>query len=96
MNRDEIRDSVIASIRYLQTDPEHRDVTITDSTKPITNLGFESDDGVDFACELSSKIGFKIPDDVNPFIDDSGERALSIGEIVNLVFELQSVEASNG
>lgn len=96
MNRDEIRNAVIASIRYLQTKSEDREIVITDSTKPITDLGFESDDGVDFACELSSRIGFQIPNDLNPFVNETGTRGLAVREIVSLVLELQQAEVSNG
>ena len=97
MTRDQIRDCVLSSLAYLQNESEPNSVEILETTKPIPDLGFVSDDGVDFACELSAKAGFLVPEDVNPFVDDSGQRARSVGEIITFVFNLQpTTEATDG
>lgn len=80
MKQADVRDAVISALKEV-TGPDCR-TSITDQTKPIGHLGFESCDGVDFACELSDKLGYHIPDDQNPFVDDTRRRARTVGEIV--------------
>ena len=57
-------------------------------TDPIRGLGLCSDDGIDFACEISARLGFHFPDDKNPFIDDTGHRSRPVAEIVTLVYSM--------
>jgi hypothetical protein len=65
-------------------------VPIDDSTDPICGLGLTSDDGLDFACDVSRQLGFHFPDDQNPFVDDAGHRARRVGEIVDLIVTMTS------
>ena len=65
---------------------------INGSTNPILDLGLDSLDGVEFACALSEKIGWDIPHEVNPFVDDDGKRARTVDEIVELVVDLSQEE----
>ncbi len=97
MDPNQIRACVIEGLRFLLSDTNSTEIEITDRMKPIPDLGMISPDGVDFACEISARIGFKIPDDVNPFLNDEGNRALRLNEIVNLIYSLQpaAVEVAN-
>lgn len=58
---------------------------ITDKSNPIVGLGLESDDGLEFACIISKKLGFHLDDKINPFVNDDGNKARSVGEIVALI-----------
>ena len=84
-NREHIRKCVINVLRSMfkgEGCPE-----IDDLTNPIADMGFISDDGLDFACEISDQLSFHFPDDRNPFVDDAGHRARRVSEIVDLVCE---------
>jgi acyl carrier protein len=86
-----IRDHVIAALHELLGD---KDVDqIDDDTKPIGQLGLRSPDGVDFACELSERLGFEIPDTFNPLVDDERQRARTVGEMVVVLRELIGVQS---
>ena len=79
----EIREQVVEVLRgMVKGDPTSE---IGDGTEPIRGLGLVSDDGLDFACEISIKLDFHFPDDQNPFVDDSGQRARNVSEIVELI-----------
>lgn len=82
MTQHDIRQLVISALREI-LGPACPD-TITDQTNPIRHLGLESCDGLDFACTLSEKLDYHIPDHVNPFVDDDRKRARTVGEIVVL------------
>ena len=75
-----------------------KDTSIVDSTDQINGLGMVSDDGLDFACEVSDRLGFHFPDDLNPFVDDSGRRPRRVREIVELILPMlqDSAEVPNG
>lgn len=60
---------------------------ITKRTDPIHELGLESIDGLAFACLLSEKLKFQIPNSINPFVDEQN-RARKVGEIINLLNKL--------
>ncbi len=62
---------------------------ITKRTNPIHELGLESIDGLAFACLLSEKLHFQIPNSINPFVDEQN-RARKVGEIINLLNNLLS------
>ena len=89
-NAAEIRQAIIDAMRDLV--PDEAEDTITDSTDPIRGLGLDSEDGLDFACVISERLGFEIPANVNPFVDDDNHRARTIGEIVILIGELAQNE----
>lgn len=84
--RDEIRQCVMESIKELLLD--NQSVVIEDTTDPIRHLGFDSFDGVAFACALSEKLGYFIPAEINPFVDDEGQKSRCLMEIVDVVFLL--------
>jgi hypothetical protein len=92
----DIREQVIDVLRGMVNSdvaPE-----IGDGTDPIRGLGLMSDDGLDFACEISIRLNFHFPDDQNPFVDDSGQRARNVREIVELITPMIAgkKEASHG
>ena len=91
MNKDRVRKCVFDSLRET-LGKDGGDVVISDQTNPIRGLGLKSDDGVDFACTLSDKLGFEIEHAINPFVDDDGKRARSVGQIVSLVCELAAAQ----
>lgn len=78
-----IFECVVDVIRHLVQDRDAE--PINDQTDPIRGLGLESEDGLDFACEISERLGFHFPDDQNPFVDDDGRRPRRVGEIVDLI-----------
>jgi acyl carrier protein len=85
-DRNEVRDLFLTTLReFLGSRAPDK---IDETTDPIKDIGLDSADGVDFACTLSDKFGFKIPDNVNPFVDDKRHCSRSIGDTINLVFAL--------
>lgn len=72
--------------------------TIADAADTKSDLGLDSEDGIDFALLLSEKLGYEIPDHINPLVDDSHKRMRRVGEIVDLMCELtmQPQEANRG
>lgn len=89
-SRDDIRSCVIESLQRVLG--EEVTVQIDDNTNPIQDFGLESADGVDYACVLSERLRYVIPHDVNPFVDDSGQRARKVGEIVDLMCRLLTTQ----
>ena len=79
----EVREGVIEILREMVSARDTPE--INDGTDPIHGLGLVSDDGLDFACEISTRFGFHFPDDLNPFVDDAGHRARLVREIVDLI-----------
>ena len=88
VNRDTVHDCVIKSLReILGKDAE---TAIDEETDPIRGLGLDSADGVDLACALSDKLGYDIPDSINPLVDDNQQRPRKVREIVDLVYKLSA------
>ncbi|MGB3976337.1 MAG: hypothetical protein WBM02_12830 [bacterium] len=81
-----IKQWIIEFLREIN--PEINTLEIVDSTDPIRNLGLKSIDGVACACSMSEKLGFQIPLDVNPFVDDKQRKSRCLSEIVDTVFLL--------
>jgi acyl carrier protein len=67
---------------------------ITEATNPIKDLGLDSVDGVDFACVLSEKFKCRIPDDLNPMVDDDRQCGRNVGDMITLVRDLMEKEHS--
>jgi acyl carrier protein len=93
LDRDKIRAYVIESLHEVigSTDIP----SITEQTDPIRGLGLDSADGVDFACTLSDKLDYDLPDRINPLVDDKGHRPRRVGEIVDLVHKLLTVRGGD-
>jgi hypothetical protein len=55
---------------------------INRDTDLMKGFGATSDEGVDFAIDLSEVLGVKVPDNFNPFVHDSGKRGMRFEELV--------------
>jgi acyl carrier protein len=55
---------------------------LTPASSPIETFGLASIDGIEFAVLLEDKLGWALPPDVNPFVDDSKKSARTVAEIV--------------
>lgn len=87
MDRAEVMHHLIETIRQVM--PDGIDAEITNQTCPIADLGLESMDGVECACILSDKLGFKLPMRMNPIVKDGRvRRPMRIGEIADALCEL--------
>ncbi|MEK6287785.1 MAG: phosphopantetheine-binding protein [Acidobacteriota bacterium] len=86
LSRDEVRTLVISSIREVAENKN--DDPIVDETDPIHDLGLDSNDGVDFACAISEKLNYDVPDNINPLVSDKPTRPRKVGEIVDLMCNL--------
>jgi len=59
------------------------DATLIEAnTKPITNLGLASEDGVEFECIVETLLDVTLPNQINPFVDDEHNRPRTVAEIV--------------
>ncbi len=91
----QVRACVIQSLREVLEEQDVKE--IDDRTSPIKDLGMKSIDGIDYACILSEKLHYRIPDGLNPFVDDDRHQARTIGQIVNLMCSiLEKQEAKHG
>ena len=61
-----------------------------DHLRPIEDLGFDSQDGVAVACELSEQLEFDIPNEINPLVNDEEKRGRTIQEIVEFISTLEA------
>jgi acyl carrier protein len=86
MTRDDIRRIVIEALHEMMGSEDV--AAINDDTDPNLDLGLDSHDGVDFACFLSRKLGFPIPERRNPFRDDPCQPYRQIGGIIDFVQEI--------
>ena len=53
-------------------------------TRPIGDLGLESDDEVDWLCDLEDE-GFVLPNDFRAFVTEDGTRARTIAEVARVL-----------
>jgi len=92
-NRNEVRDVLLATLREFLGDkaPEQ----LSEATDPFTDLGLDSEDGVDFACVLSEKFGCMVPNNVNPLVDDARHCSRRVGETIDLMCNLIEKERSH-
>ena len=86
LSRNELRDMVIASLKELCDDD---DAEIADDTNPTDDLDLDSEHGIEFACDISEKMGKLFPNDLNPFVDDETKTIRNVGAIVDLLEALQ-------
>jgi hypothetical protein len=63
---------------------------INESTDLIQGTGASSDEGVDFAIDLSDALGVEVPHDFNPFVHKSGRRGMRFSELVQQCKEFVS------
>ena len=85
ISRDKIRQILIISLKDLT---ELEDIPdINNKTDINIDLGLDSADGLDFACDLTEKLGINIPAELNPFVDDDKKRCRVVGEIVEVLFK---------
>jgi acyl carrier protein len=66
---------------------------LTSTSSPIETFGLASIDGIEFAVLLEDKLGWSLPPDANPFVDDSKKRARTVAEIVTWVSSIASAGA---
>lgn len=88
IKKDRINHFIIESLQEMLGKDNKK--KIDEYIKPIPDLGCDSEDGVNFACILSGKIDYYIPDDVNPFVDDDRRQGRSVREITDLVLRLMT------
>ncbi len=82
-NRNQVRDVLLATLREFLGDKVP--AVVSEDTDPFKDLGLDSEDGVEFACVLSEKFGCKVPDDLNPFVDDARHCARRVSETIDLM-----------
>ncbi len=60
------------------------------SDKPISGLGLDSLEGIDFACEIQQRLGCCVPNKVNPFLNEASGKVIerSVIQIVDFVAAL--------
>ena len=96
LTRNQVRDCVIKAFHEVlgEEDVER----IDEGTNPFKDLGMESIDGIEYACVLSEKLNCKIPEALNPFVDDSRCQARSVSQIIDFMCGLlvKTKEAING
>ena len=82
MSQTPIASLVERSLRDFMTGMGRDVPELTADTDLIRATGATSDEGVDFAIDLSDAVGTDLPADFNPFVHESGERGMRFGELV--------------
>lgn len=65
---------------------------ISSATHLTKELGFESIEGVDFTLDLCDAFGVELPMNFNPFVDDSGTKGRTFGEMISAISKFVTVE----
>lgn len=90
ISKDKIKQLLVISLKDLTELENIPD--INDKTDINVDLGLDSNDGLDFACDLSEKLGINIPAELNPFVDDDNQRYRLVGEIVEVLLRFLKSE----
>jgi hypothetical protein len=61
---------------------------LDDETDLIKGTGATSDEGVDFAIDLSDVLGVTVPNNFNPFVHFSGHRGMKLKELIEYASQL--------
>jgi hypothetical protein len=80
--------SLLAKLSGMPADEIALDMDIKD------DLGLDTDDGLDLVCSLE-ELGYDIPDDVNPLINDQESRANKVREVLEVMLKYAK-EARHG
>ena len=91
MTRNEVFATVVSGLEQIAEDAH----SITGKSRPIGDLGLDSEDGIDWICDMDSQ-GFDVPNDVNPFVDKKGRRPRTVDEITDLLMRYVVEEGGNG
>ncbi len=83
ITREDLLGRIVECLNAYIRSPEEKQ--ISERTNPINDLGLESVDGVAFACDLSLALGWEIPSEYNPFVDDETSSARNVGEIADFL-----------
>lgn len=77
---------------------EHPPPTLRANTNLITGTEATSDEGVEFAIELSDVLGTEVPHDFNPFLHESGRRGRTFAELMDAArrFQANAKESCDG
>ena len=79
---EEVKRTIAGLLEQLDTPGEIRpDVRLDD-------LGLDSLAGVEFVCQIEDSLNITIPDDKNPFVDDSKKRMRTVSEVVDFLKKL--------
>ncbi|MBI1247131.1 hypothetical protein GC197_04725 [bacterium] len=80
-----IREQILDCLKRFLEATGRSEKPLNDDTNLIRGLGFVSDEGIDFALDLSEELGLDLPHDFNPFVHPTGHRGMRLGELVKLV-----------
>lgn len=76
---------LVAALEQVAVQKTDEIFEINDTTEPYSDLGFDSIDGVELACYLSTRLDLYIPEDKNPLYDDAQCRGRTVGQIVEFL-----------
>src|SRR6266496_5756392 len=88
---DDIRSTVINCLRGMakQCPDEFRD-----ETDILHDCDLDSEHGIELACDLSARLGIKIPANENPLVEDRGpsgrKRSRRFGEVLEYLIKLKA------
>jgi len=87
MKKTEIIKVIVDVLQEIQSISGRPSTEINANTRPISDLPqFDSLNGVEATVELSTRLGFDLPQ-VNAFINDEGNSALTVSEIADAICE---------
>lgn len=89
MNHETVERAVIAVLGTIQEDRGHPATAMGSSTCPLEDLpDFDTRVAPAATSDLATKLGISIPNNQNIFVDPTGRRRLTVGEIVARVLDV--------
>lgn len=55
------------------------------SVNIVKDLGFKSDEGLNFALEIEDEFQVSLPDGMNPFVNDAGNKGRTVSELSDII-----------
>ena len=88
----ECEQKVLTALEVFLESTGRSEVILTDRTNLVGDLGFSSDEGVDFVLDLCEVFKFDFPHEFNPVVHPSGRRGRRVGELIDAVASCLSRE----
>ena len=94
MNKDKVIETLVKVLHEIQSNSGRKCGELTRQSCPIGDLpGLDSLNGVEATVELAGRVGLKAAD-ASLFVDEQGDRALSVGAIADRVCEALQAQGS--
>lgn len=89
MTLKEVKQKLIDVLHKIQSDSGLTEQVITGDTRPLDEVeGFDSLISLEATVMLAGELNIEIPNHINIFLSKDGQAALTINEVVRVIYEL--------